>query len=105
MNGTELTPIAEPTRLGAVIGHGSPDPPAPSPERAQALDQEAHEGGRVDVDRDTGVGRAAAAAAPVDDRASARKLRRAFHLDVQVLRGQEPRAHEFGYRDRVVHRV
>src|SRR4030095_15090756 len=83
----------------------SPRSPAPSLERAQALDQEAHEGGRVDVDGDTGVGLAAAAAAPVDDRAPARKLRRAFHLDVQVLRGQEPRAHELGYRDRVVHRV
>src|SRR6185369_16822203 len=76
-----------------------------SPKSAQPLNQEAHEGGGVDVDGNTGIGLAAAPAAPVDDRAPARKLRRALHHDVQVLRGQESRAHELGHCDRVVHRV
>lgn len=86
--------IAGPTLLDDAIGHASryaPARPTPSPERAQALNQEAHEGGRVDVDGDTGIGLAATAAAPVHDRAPARKLRRAVHLDVKVLRCQERR--------------
>ena len=78
-----IDPTAEPT-YWTMLSVTHPPGPAPSPERAQALDQEAHEGGRVDVDGDTGVGVAAAAAAPVDDRAPARKLRRAVHHDVHV---------------------
>ena len=49
-----------PDVLDDVVGPASSGPR--SPERAQALDQEAHKGGRADVDGDTGVGVAAASA-------------------------------------------